>query len=127
MLTKTVEIVPGVNVTVKTETGRDALNKQMVYAKLAYDRTNPAEVNHAYHFAVAVTQTTAVSGDLGFKWVTTASSSEEMQAAFEGFLDMPATPFREWLAAIEEVDTPPGDKTLAPPETLTEAQKNDPN
>lgn len=127
MLTQTTEIMPGVCVTVKTETGRMVLDKQIVYSKLAYNRSDPAEVNRAYNFAVAVTQTVGISGSLGFDWVTPASTPAELQAAFEGFLDMPATPFRKWQAAIEAVDQPPNDPALLPPELVPESEKSDPN
>lgn len=120
MLTKTVELRPGLRITVRTATGRDVLNRAFIYRKLGLTATTDEQAMHyAVTFAPLFQQTTQIDGDLGFTWPSLASSDDEMQTALSGFLELPAPVVERWLGAIESVDTAPGDPALQPPDSAS--------
>lgn len=117
MIEKTIK-VNGANVTVRTETGRMALDYEvLVDTLLSAGPLAEDESVYASNFIRAVTQS-KVDGDLGFEWVTAYSGRDAIMNAMECWLDLPAKHIRKWLDAITEVNRPPNDPDLLPPDQV---------
>lgn len=109
MLTKTVEF-QGVKFTVKTETGRDVLKKELLYPKFLGG--DELDWQGSFQFIRALTQSSDV--ETPFLWPDITDSVDDLKKARDCFLDLPGAVFKAWLSALIEVDTPPGDKDLIP-------------
>ncbi len=122
MLIKTLEVMPGLCVTVKTATGRSYFDTEHLFLKYNIWGQSERDKQHLVAFIQAVVQS-SVKGNIGFEWPTAASSLEELEAAREWFFDLPKQPFIDWLNAITEVDTPPVDPDLLPENLLSDEKK----
>ena len=75
----------GAKITFRKETIRDHLNLAKLAEKLG-EEINEDMAGGAYAFAYLLAQT-EVEGDLGFPLLDTNASSDDLLAAFEGFLE----------------------------------------
>lgn len=126
MFEETIALQPDLFVTVRSETGRAALSKKLIYIALDYPNRNLEDQVLIMDFAALVTQTVRVEGDLGFKWVSAGAPVEDMVAAFNGVMEMSGALLRRWVEAIAAVDRPPNDPELLPVGLVSEAVRTDP-
>lgn len=116
MRSKTIELTLEsgvVQVTVHTDTGDDFFDRQIVYATVGFDTSDPRQVYRWGNFARALSQSVIV-GDLGFLWPAVTDKREVLQAARDYFGALPSDAVRQWIEAIDDVDRAPGNPDLAP-------------
>lgn len=115
----------GATVTVRTETGRMYIRRLSAQFALGLSAQGPDgkrlvtndEFMERTQFAAVFVQS-EVEGDLGFVWPESVHDASAMQTACEGWLNLPVKVIRLWMEAINEVDTPPNDPDLLPPESV---------
>jgi hypothetical protein len=123
MLIKTFELLPGICVTVQTETGGSYMDKEYLYTKLQPSQLAERDGVRMVTFIQAVAQTKSLTGDLGFVWPNAAADIAELMVAFEWYITLPRDPFVVWLNAIDEVNRPPVDPDLVPENLLPDEKK----
>lgn len=109
MLTRTIDI-NGIKATVHTETGRHVIAKRIMLRKISVDHDDEWEL--WWDFARAVTQ--SVDVETPFLWPDVTDSLEELQKARDAWLNLPGNVYREWIAALNEVDAAPMKSELTP-------------
>lgn len=117
MLSKRVELPEyGIKFTVKTETGRDLLMKEMLYPKFVSE--NDLDWQGSWQFIRALVQSTEVEAP--FDWPELTAPIEELKAVRDCWLDMPSAVIKAWAAALAEVDKPP----MIDPDLSPDTEKN---
>ena len=86
MFTKTIDI-EGVKATVHSETGRDVFAKRTMLRQISVDHDSEWDI--WYEFTRAVSQSTDV--ETPFLWPEVTDSLEELTAARDAWLSLPAT------------------------------------
>ena len=109
MFTRTIDI-DGVKATVRSETGHDVFAKRLMLQKISVDHEE--EWDKWYEFVRAVSQSSDV--ETPFLWPEVTDSLEELTAARDAWLSLPATVIREWMDALNKVDAPPEKIELTP-------------
>ena len=74
-------------------------------------------------YAMIVTQTVSVEGELGFDVPPPGADADTLKAGADALLDADADLMMRWEAAIREADAPPNDPDLLPAEQLDDSQK----
>lgn len=111
----------GASVTVKRETMRARLQKNIVYRKLGITPDiSDEEWEYMDAFAHLLTQCDIV-GDVGFPVAQVADTAEDMRTSYEAFLDSEGSLYTPLIKAINEVDAPLGDPDLTPGKKTTAA------
>lgn len=118
-------------VTVREPAGVDRIDARVVYGKLDYDRTSARDRNRAQNFAEFVMQTVSFEGDMGYPWASVNSSEDEMQKAFDAWVEWPESLMTQWIGNLQltteplsEPGTQPNEnpKNELPPQSITESE-----
>lgn len=95
-----------VRIMVQTSTGYSELDQDIVLFKLG----NPTELRDRYQattFAAMISQTVTAEG-LTVALPDASAAPETLQQAMRAIFNLPGTLIREWLKALDEVNTAPG-------------------
>jgi hypothetical protein len=121
MLTKDIEW-NGAVITLRRAKIRDRLLVNSIVGKLGIDTEDVADFAAKRFFARLITQG-QVEGDLGYALPAVADSEEDLQAAYEAFLDLDAGLYDSLEQGLYEVDRPLNDPDLLPAEVVPEKKE----
>jgi hypothetical protein len=117
----------GAQITLARQTNRHALliDRVSIVLREAGNETPEGLTDAAYRrlFAETLVQTQAMVGDLGLELVSPAAPAEEIQAAYQRFLDADRALGDAFYAALKAVNAPPGPRETLPPDELDEAER----
>ena len=120
-----------VTITVFIETGRSTINGWIVQNKLGMTNDTgqfvlPFDQHYQRQkFTEALTRS-KVDGNLGFEWPHVTDDENKLCEALENWLDLPAKLVERWCVKLNDVNQPPNDKDLLPPELVPEKKEETP-
>ena len=79
--------------------------------------------HYSYQFARIVVQSVVIGGADRLVLPDVSAPQDEIRAAFEFFMDWDAGLSNLWIAKLNQVDAPPGDREFWPSARLSEDQK----
>jgi hypothetical protein len=113
MLSITKEI-DGVKYTVNAENGWHVIKKRQFYARVYME--NDPEGDAWYEYGRALVQSSDV--ETPFLWPDVTDTYEELKAARDKWLALPADVIRAWLGDLDAVNAAPVDPSLKPDANL---------
>lgn len=124
--------VEDLTITMREEIGRDVFSTRVVYRKLLKktDETQNGASDSddvtqemMIAFASMVCQTETIEGDLGFTLPDANAAAPVLRTAFEQWQTLSPAILVAWTRGIRDVNTPPGDPDLFPPEDMDEKKE----
>lgn len=106
MINQKTDTFEGITLTVRARRGADVWDEFAVKAKLPPEERE-ANGYRVDKFAQFVTTTISITGDLGFAWPSVGSSQEIMEAAYQGWCDMPPNLMVFWANLSWDANQPP--------------------
>lgn len=118
----------GATITVRPTTGMDVMRIRLMYRKLVPEPSDPdydlwLMIAPVY---VKMVQCSTIEGSLGFDWPSPTADTNALRKAAEQLLMQSSDLYLRWEEELNQVDTPPNDPDLLPPEHLTSDQKKAP-
>lgn len=123
----------GVTITVAPLTWGGDITRVAIHNKLLR-LLPPPEERDEYHeqlaiarsqFASLIAHTVSAEG-LPYELPSASWPAGDLQASYEQFSSLPVDLIVGWVRLVEAVSAPVGERELAPPEQLTDGERNDP-
>jgi len=120
-----------IRITVRQRLYRDRVNRVALERKLVptLEKDAPAEQRDEQTARINFCYLASQSCIEGVPWqlVTRETPTQEAEAAFQAFLDLPDALVQTWLAALNALEATNDDPVSKRPEALTEEEQADPN
>lgn len=107
----------GVTVTVRRADVRARLMGHFIYRHFAIEETMPEDEFILYQTFVQFMTQTTIEGDLGFPIPAVSAPKADIEAAFQAFMNLSAAFYDQYIEALREVESAPGEPETAPDNT----------